>query len=138
MSIKIALGFLGRFIVIYALFTGLWFYVDASYAHTFRVLGNLILGDLGTQGIIHFLPLEPDPKTEHKDTALLLTSQANLAQEQVNLSWVIISSRDSAYIPTTLVMALILASPLSWQRKQLALLHGFILIHLFKTAIVLL
>lgn len=125
------LGFLGRFIFVYALFTGLWFSVDTHYAQAFRALGNLILGDLGTQGIVHFLPLEVDAKTEHKDTALLLTTQANLAQQQVELSWVIVSSRDSAYIPTVLLIALILASPISGLRKQLALFHGLILIHVF-------
>lgn len=125
------LGFLGRFILVYALLTGLWFSVDAHYAQGFRTLGNLILGHWGSQGIVHFLPLEPEVKTEHKDTALLLTTQANLAQERVNLSWVLVSSRDSAYIPTILLIALILAAPISGLRKQLALVHGLIVLHGF-------
>jgi len=108
------------------LFTGFWFWPEGKvrflnlYApDQASLINELIPGELPEE----YRPLQPEGV---KDTLMVLMNHRTPA----SIGQLRTSSR-SAYWPTAMLIALVLATPLSWSRKGWALLWGLTLIHVF-------
>lgn len=144
---------LGRFFLLsFAIFlalTALRLPVDRAYAYLFRSAGNVLFTGFWfwPEGKVRFLDLHapdqisqinemipgelpagyrPLPPEGVKDTLMVLMNRSAPG----SIGQLRTSSR-SAYWPTAMLIALVLATPLSWSRRGWALLWGLLLTHVF-------
>ncbi len=146
---RIAKHVLG-FVLLYGLFLCAWIVVQGFYANQLMGIGKYLFGNFRSNGVVIFQPISAQDKMDraledHDVTVLFLNEKimkdlrqqaasqgktggfgARLELEKSNLI-----SRTVGYLPTILVAALILASPLSKVRKMKALAAGLLLIHCF-------
>ncbi len=54
---KPLIGFLFRFLLIYAVLLVPWTGIAESYAQLFRTVGESLFGTFGSKGVVRFLPL---------------------------------------------------------------------------------
>jgi hypothetical protein len=108
------------------LFTGFWFwpdgkvrFVDLHAPDQISQINELIPGELPAG----YRPLRPEGV---KDTLMVLMNR----RAPGSIGQLRTSSR-SAYWPTAMLIALVLATPLSWSRRGWALLWGLLLTHVF-------
>ena len=116
-------GFFLRLLCLYALLMVLWPVVKSGYTTAYRASANLLFGSFGSGGMVEFRPLSEEIK--FKDTEVLLRHQ----REPNRAAWIRISSRYTCYVPTVTLIALVLATPISWSRRCWALLWGLIFVH---------
>ena len=110
------------FILIYGLAIVPWPGLDSAYSKFYRVGSALLSEALGMGSYVGFHPsdnLERDIKIVFSDA------------DRKPFKAVAISSRSSGYIFTAFIAGLILATPISWKRKSLALFWGMIVVHCF-------
>jgi len=118
----------GRFavhvLVLLGLFVIPWPGVARTYGAAFRMLSNTLLGSFGSQGIVRFE--KPDVESAEWDGVMRFQPRDG------GRSWhVKYHSRRWGYLPTVTLIALILATPVSWSRRVRAFGFGLALIHLF-------
>lgn len=108
------------------LFTGFWFwpeakvrFLDPRAPDRIAQINELIQGELPAD----YTPLRAEGV---QDTLMILMNRSAPG----SIGQLCTSSR-LAYWPTAMLMALVLATPLSWSRKGWALLWGLLLIHAF-------
>lgn len=99
-----------------------------AYRAGFRTCGNLLLGRFGSTARVEFTPA--DPTEDMDDTAGMITKLSPLPAK----ASMKIKSRHMGYLPTAFALALILATPVPWRRRAVALLWGFLLINGFVLA----
>lgn len=99
--------------------------IDIRYEEFFRSLGNKLYGTFGKEGVLMFM----DERGVEYDTRLYL-SKKTLLQKNGNYKSEIfpINTRRIGFVSTAFLISLIIATPLTWKRKFIALLLGFILI----------
>ena len=101
------------FAICYGLLVAAWGVVRQPYRAAFRA-GGVVLG------AYRAVPITKG----HNDTEL--TIQTNRGRTAAGLS-----ARRFGYMPTTFLLALVVATPLRWRRKRWALLWSLLLIHAF-------
>lgn len=139
--LKPLLNFLFRFILIYALLLVSWSELaQQPYSHVFRTVAQSLFGSFGSKTMVHFLPLSETQKlgiNDKVDTKILYSRQevnteTGLASENyINIGASLFSIFYNGYLPTILLIALILATPMTSSQKGWALLWGLILVHIF-------
>lgn len=130
MNAKPVLLFLLRFTLVFVLLMAPWpGWVD-GYGEYFRALGRKCLRHPGGGGLAKFTR-SPAP-SDGLDITIYLTN-ADMVERGGNApaTWVKIGSRVLGLIPTALLMALILATPVPWWRRARALGWGLVWIHGF-------
>ena len=121
---KSALGFL----LLYGLLLVPWPGWNATYGRFFRSLGGVCFGREGSRWVVHFQPAENPPRPEI-DTAILLAPNLSPdAAGQVHGKILSLDTRGVGWVPTALLIALVLASPVPWFRRLTALILGLLLI----------
>lgn len=117
-----------RFAVIYALLVAPWPGVENGYAAYFRGMGNVWMGSaVGMFGGGRTLSFaKPQEEVGNRDTLMLVGAKG--ASEVRVVPFV---ARIKGYLPTAMVVALVLATPIPWRRRWRALLWALLLVHLF-------
>jgi hypothetical protein len=132
------LGFLCRFAIVFGLLVAPWPGWEETYARLLQKSAAAVYGSFGSKGIVWFKYNQTGRKWLH---AVLDTTIFIVNREQVDKSYYRpdggfyqvtceFSSRTMAYIPTALLVALILATGISWRRRLCALTWGLVWIHL--------
>lgn len=124
-----------RFLVGVALIYGLliapWPRWDDAYASYFRGLGTLVFVREASQRSTRF---EPTPRDGHSvlSTQILIANRDQRRPDGNVLARVLqIDPRGIGWIPTALVIALTLSTPLPFPRRLGALAAGLVLVHAF-------
>jgi hypothetical protein len=127
---KPILGFLGRFVMVFALLTAPWPGWPEVYARCLRNCATAIFGSFGSRGIVEFAPNPAGGNTV--DTIIYVSNRerrgANPAEPKASHEF---DSRIGAYYPTALVMALVLATRINWRRRFAAFGWGLVWVHVF-------
>ena len=132
--VKRVAGFFVLFLVFYGVLMAPWPGLGGAYAACFRATANLLFGSFAGQGSVRFAPAAG--RGREADAEVTFTSPRTGAVGRVP-----VASRRMGYVPTAMLIGLVLATPLPWSRKVRALLWGFLLINGFvvlRVALVLL
>jgi len=133
-SPRILFGFLGRFALLYGLLIIPWPGFNAAYARFFRGLGDLTFAHESGKRLVRF---EPVPAELHHvlGTRIVLANRDQIDRNGNGLvKYLELDTRGVGWVPTALLVALVLASPVSLRRRCWALLwglgavHGFVLL----------
>jgi uncharacterized membrane protein len=117
-----------------------WPGLAAVYSNLYKSASTFLFESFGSNTRVRF---EQSNNSEH-DIKIVFYSLGRAGQNgngQPFRKNVVITSRYSAYIYTAFMIALILATPVSWKRKAWALLWGMTLLHcflVFKMAVLIL
>lgn len=137
LDFKPILRFLLLFILCYTGILLLALPFKDNYANLYRAMGKARFEQFGNKGIVQFFPYE-DPDSKYKlNTKIVLfnvdqvVAARRSGQATVRGAEIFVSSWYSGLLPTILLLSLILASPVPWKRKILAVLIGIALTYLF-------
>ena len=97
--------------------------VGRLYTPWFRAICSTFDGPVGANGLVHLLPPGDDSL---RDVEFALRKRDSLSGVKKS-----ISSRYSGYVPTVIVIALVLATPVAWKRRRWALFWGLLLSQVF-------
>jgi hypothetical protein len=121
---KTLLLFLVKVVIIYSLLSAPLSMYDKAYGDFYRKFASSWFGKFRGTGFVKF--------TEMKDPAMTHTNLGNyaipLADGSFDTAAVDINTRILGYLPMVLLISLVLASPVPWRRKLLALPLGLILV----------
>ena len=110
-------------LAVYALaFVLIWPWVGDWYGRAFRAGTMEMCRTIGASWVVVLEPAEHT--TAHSDSEMFLINRQTRELAKQTLS-----SRYIGYAPTTFLVALILATPLTWRRRLTALLWGLVLTH---------
>lgn len=124
---KLIAGFFLRFAVIYALLMAAWPFAGAAYGAAFRLVSEIAFGELSRAASVRFEPIGSNSKyASSMDTAVVLRNHRTKARGDLPMS-----SRYLGYVPTAMVIALVVATPLPWRRRLRALLWALVLTQAF-------
>ncbi len=113
-----------RLLLLYGLLVAPWPGLKQAYGSFFRACGNKLFHSFGTGLRVDFRP----PPVEQPAWDV----EAYMSDGRKPGSWHIeYSSRGWGYLPTAAVMALVLATPLTWRRRCVALFWGLVLVNIF-------
>jgi hypothetical protein len=119
-------GFVTRVLLYYGLLAWVpWPGVREGYSAFYREGANLLFGLSGKELMISFRTLR-DPSDPAKDLELVTRRRGTAAERTTP-----IDSRLSGYLPTVVVIALTLATPIRWSRRVNAMLWGLVWVNLF-------
>jgi hypothetical protein len=127
----LALKFLLRFLVIFGLLIAPWPGLNHAYSQYFQSLGQAVFNPSSeSKRMVVFTPASGQIPV--MDTRIVLEN-AELADASGKglVKSTEIDTRSIGWVPTALTMALILATPIPWTRRLVALAGGVFLIHLF-------
>ena len=113
-----------RLLLVYGLLIIPWPGLKSGYGSLFRTSGNGLLHAFGFRGIVELRP----PAEEHAAWDIEMHMKNLKTRERWHVEY---SSRGWGYLPTAAIVALILATPLAWSRRWIALAAGLVLVHLF-------
>ena len=134
LKLKPILVFAGWWLLIYGLLIAPWPGAKQLYAGYFRGLGRLVLADDGGRRMLDFQPLDD---SDHRwppnfDTAIILGNRDLLDTGGNGQKFMLtVDAWQMGWTPTAFLVALTLASPVSWRRRYWALLWGLLLVHCF-------
>lgn len=130
-ALRPILKFAGAFVLIMGLLAVPWPGVQETYSAAFRKVAGWVFGSLGPKAVVLFSPL-PIKKSSSVDISMNVGDRT-MVEKDGSLPTVnqIFSTRYVAYLPTALLVALVLSTPLPCRRRLGALAGGLILIHLF-------
>ena len=97
------------------------------YPPLFRAGANTLFGSMGSGRVAQFEPFD-DPQGVF-DTKMSVGS--DLTGSRVFPSSLGVNSLRQGYVPTAVLIGLVLATPIAWRRKWRALLVGIPLVHVF-------
>ncbi len=119
--------FMLSFLLVFGLLIIPWPGLEEIYAQFYRAEGQWASNILGPKAIVQFI--EGD---ERLDTQINLANRLMVKQDgTVKIAFLKVGSHSMGYLPISLVIALILATPLLWKRRIQALFGGVILINGF-------
>lgn len=121
------LGFLCRFVIVLGLLAAPWPGWPETYARCLQKGATAVYGSFGSKGIVEFAPDTSGDKT--CDTVICVRNREKPDASHSRRS--VFSSRITAYFPTALVIALVLATGIGWRRRLCALAWGLVWIHVF-------
>lgn len=100
---------------------------DAGYAVAFRGAANTVFGGLFDEATVTFSEKEVDPTlpVRVRDTRIVLVADDGRTAAAA------ISTRNKAFLPTAVALALVLATPVTWRRRGLALVLAALAVQLF-------
>ncbi|MCI0632079.1 MAG: hypothetical protein L0Y44_15645 [Phycisphaerales bacterium] len=122
---RLIAGFFLRLIAIYALLIAVWPLVWFGYGAALSAVSNVAFGELGA-ATVRFEPSTESSAGAAYDLTLVLRNKRTAA-----LGRLPVSSFYYGYVPTALLAALTLATPIRWPRRMRALLGGLALVHAF-------
>lgn len=108
-----------------------WPLLRAPSEALFRAAGNATLGQLtfGMGGHIRFMPAKPRAASDHHDEDESWSTRVELSiEDSEDRHGIRMNARRIVYLPCVILAALVLASPLAWRRKALALALGAVLL----------
>jgi len=114
-------------LLIYGAFLALWGAWGEAYAHTFRMTIGGLFRSVVSGGLVRVEPLASP--TAMWDSELVLINR-NTGVEGAQP----FGTHYLGYAPTALLVALVLASPVPWSRRMLALGWGLLLYHVWIAA----
>jgi len=117
-SLKPLYLFVLKLSVVYGLFLIPWPGVMTAYRAAFCAGGNTFFRTLGGSGRVYFGPRE-EPITAGKDVIARLENVGNRAAGVMEMN-----SRLIGYLPTGFAISLIVATPVPWKRRAVAVLWG--------------
>ena len=127
MQRKPILLFLLKTILIYALLAAPFSFYDEAYGKFYRTYGNKFFHRFHGNGLEMF--------SEEEEKYLTRMAVGNYAQVRadntVETFYRTINTRISGYLPTVLLISLVLSSPVQWKRKMLALILSFVLLSIY-------
>ena len=126
---SLVFGFLSRFALTYGLLIVPWPGFNAAYGSYFRGLGQAVFAREGERRILYF---EAVPKKLHRvlDTRIALANRDQFDRSGRGPGrYLELDTRGVGWVPTALVLALILATPVPWRRRGRALLWGLLVVH---------
>ena len=122
-------GFVVRVLLYYGLLAWVpWPGVRGAYSASYREGANLLFGQSDEELMISFRSLS-DEKEPAKDIELVMRRRGTDVERTTP-----IDSRLSGYLPTAVVVALTLATPIPWSRRWTALLWGLVWVNVFIAA----
>ncbi|UCE61026.1 MAG: hypothetical protein JSU63_04590 [Phycisphaerales bacterium] len=113
-----------KLVLTYGLFIALWVGIGDWYASAFRSAGTSIFKDFGPSGIVVFQAKE-EPTALWDSDILLGNHETKRALPKP------FGTRYRGYAPTSVLLALVFASPLPWRRRLLAAAAGLVLLYLW-------
>ena len=122
---KMIARFLIGVVLICAVLLAPWPVVRDAYASAFRAAGELGIGSWVRSRDVRFLP--STSHDDYHDTAIVLVNRETGEFAEVPA----ISSRQWGYVPTVLIMGLVLATPIPRRRRAWALIWGVLLVNAF-------
>ena len=126
---SLIVGFLWRFALVYGLLIAPWPGFNQSYGRYFRFLGQMVFAREGGRRILYF---EAVPKELHRvlDTRIALANRDQFDREGKGpVRYLELDTRGVGWVPTALLIALILSTPVSRRRRGWALLWGLLAVH---------
>ena len=115
------------FAALYAILLGLWPLVGGWYSAAFRAGGAAAFGSIGSDGVVKFKPADAAVSGGVHENRIYLYNRRNPnAYFQMTNS-----TRYVGYLPTILVAALVLATPVSRERRAWSMLWGLGAVHVF-------
>jgi hypothetical protein len=123
---KTLLLFLLKAILIYGLLSAPLAVYDETYGKVYRQIAGFFFSKFRETGVVKFREWK-EPATTH-----INIGNYNLVRPDGTSKtlYVDINTRYLGYLPTILIISLVLASPVSWKRKLIALPSGLILVTL--------
>jgi len=119
--------FFGKLVLLYALFMIPWPGVRDAYASAYRAGGDFLFRTFGGQGRVYFEPLVSSATGfDAHDTQAILHNLTTRARGTMPMN-----TRLMGYLPTAFAAALVLATPIPWRRRVLALCLGVALMSTF-------
>jgi len=119
-----ALRFALRLLVVYGLLIAPWPGLKSGYGSLFRTCGNKLIQASGLRDMVEFRP-----PTVHQAA---WDVEMHMKNPKTRESWhVEFRSHGWGYLPTAAIVALIVATPLAWSRRWMALIAGLVLVQLF-------
>lgn len=131
---KPLLGFLCRFVIVFGLLTVPWPGWQETYARCLQKCATAVYGSFGSKGRVEFMPnpLAPAAAGRSTDTIICVGNREQLNADGVGpKSAIEFECRLEAYLPTAMVIALVLATRISWRRRLWASAWGLLWINLF-------
>jgi hypothetical protein len=120
--------FIGMFAVLYGLLIAPWPGINKAYGSYFMAFGRVAFSELRGHRILRFEAAEPSPHPV--DVKITMANVEKLdAQGRGHARILFLDSRSVGWVPTALVLALILATPVPWARRAWALFWGLLLVH---------
>lgn len=128
---SLILRFLGGFVFAYALLILPWPGGRELYARYFRTLGRLAFAQEGSRRILRLEPF-PAGSGHSLDTQIMLANRGQLDAAGTGPVRILeLDTHGVGWVPTALLLALILATPVSRGRRGRALFWGLLWIHAF-------
>ncbi|MCK4343608.1 MAG: zinc ribbon domain-containing protein, partial [Phycisphaerae bacterium] len=103
-----------------------WPLLSNAYTAVFHAGGNLVFGSFGSEGQVRFERMPADKPSSRTDTQMVLRNRTTRFESVHNTS-----VRYLGYVPTIVIITLVLNTPIPWRRRWLALLLGFLLVQGF-------
>lgn len=124
MQTRRIVGFLLRFLVVYAALMALWPAVSDIYGSAFRTGGKFLFGAFPSSVQVRF---------EHLPSAEAMNDTRIWVRKPGSPKWwrFRVSSRHMGYLSTALLTGLLVATPLPWRRRTRTIIWGLIAVHGF-------
>jgi hypothetical protein len=131
LSAKTSFRLAAQFLLIFGLLIAPWPRLAQGYASFFRSIAQFGCSHLGSTALVVF-QANSQPSDAILDTRVFIGNQRLLAPDGSGpAKSVELSSRQVGYLPTALIIALILATPIAGKRKIRTLLLGLLLVNCF-------
>ena len=129
---RLVWSFVLRFAFIYGLFIIPWPGWSAAYSGAFDAVGNVVFAHDSGARFVHFETFRQTRGLASIDTRIVLGNRDQADSTGKGPAQMLgFDTRSICLMPTALTVALILATPIPWPRRLLALAGGLVLIHLF-------
>jgi len=116
--------FFVKTVVIYLVLSAPFSFYDETYGSLFRKSSEVIFKRFDQNGFLKLLPTDAPHAS-----SLYVGNYTQIAQDgQAHCAIYKLNTRHFGYLPTILLIALILGSPVNWKRKLTSLIIGFFLI----------
>jgi len=125
-SRRIIGGFFIGFALIDALLLATWLVIGPVYASAFRATSNIAFGSLGNRAVVDFHTASASD-SDTSEVSLTNTATHARVHQSINIRFL-------GYVPTAMVMSLVLATPISFRRRCRAVIWGLALVHLYIAA----
>jgi hypothetical protein len=113
-----------RLLLCYAVLIFPWPGLKQAYGALFRSAANAVVSPLVSTGKVEFVPAQVPNEAWDLEMRMSVPSSSRSWHAEY-------SSRAWGYLPTAAVIALIVATPIPWRRRIIALASGLLLIHVF-------
>jgi hypothetical protein len=133
---RFLVAFLLQFAALYGLLIVPWPGWRSAYGRFFRGLNGAVFASESGLTIVRFRPAEKPPRPEI-DTEILLANHAEINATGCGPVRILgLDSRGVGWVPTAMLAAFVVATPLPWSHRWRALLAGVLLVHGYLLALV--